>query len=138
MTTFSVIDIDSWPIEWRVFLCSGWVALIILNYGFRTYIYNIHLPEMIQAFSRSPYISKTASMLEKQGPIARRTLIDFIFGAIKYAPKMIRLGYVSAQDIYDLPLYLKVLIYTQDMATRIAIAWSFSVLTLILIADTTN
>lgn len=136
MTTLSVTDFSSWPIELRLFLCSGWITLIIFNFTFRTYIQKVHLAKMIRSFSQSPYIQKMAPILEKQGHITQRSLINFVFGAIRYSPKMIEAGYVSAQDVHHFPPYFKVLLYTQNAITKIYTVWILIVITILMTINT--
>jgi len=135
MTTFYVTDLSSWPLEFKIFIGAGWIGLIILNLLLRTYIYAVHLSQMINCFRNSPYIVITSSKLSNQGMIARKQLIDNIFGAIRYAPKMIELGYISAHDVANLPTYLKVILYSQNLATRIAITWMIGTVTALIAID---
>lgn len=90
---------------------------------------------MILALGSSPIIMKIAPALESQGYITQRALLKFVYGSIRYAPKMIALGYVSAQDIERFPRHLKILIYTQHTITVLSITWITTVLTITLAVD---
>lgn len=135
MTTFSMTDFYSWPVEWRFFSCSGWIGLIIFNFFFRTYIQKVHLGKMILALGNSPVIVKMAPILESQGYFTQRALLNLIYGSIRHSRKMIALGYVSAHDIERFPPLSKSLIYIQNILTTLSITWIAIVVIFVIAAD---
>ncbi|MFJ4375211.1 hypothetical protein ACIP1T_21735 [Pseudomonas japonica] len=123
MTTFSMIDINTWSTGERLIFSSGWIVLGLLDFALTIYIYKKHLPDMIAAFDNSPLIKSLTDNLENQGLIARSLSISFISGAITYAPSLVEQGHVSASDVARIPVHVRRLLSTSSMLSSITLLW---------------
>lgn len=131
MTTFSVIDIDTWGSGERLILASGWIVFMLLHISLTTYIYKTHLSKMIDAFDNSPAIKLMNQSLLNRGPIARSLLISFISGAITYAPVLAAQGHISIDDVEKIPRHLKRLLSIDGILSSATILWVTTVCILV-------
>jgi len=123
MTTFSVIDIDTWSSGERLIFSSGWMVFALLEFALTVYIYKRHLPDMIDAFDNSPLIKSLTDNLRNQGPLTRSLSIGFISGAITYAPSLVEQGHVSASDVARIPMHVRRLLSTSSILSSITLLW---------------
>ncbi|MDU9391844.1 hypothetical protein [Pseudomonas sp. zfem002] len=120
MNTFSVIDIDTWSSGWRVLFLTGAMVPALIGIGVTTYIYKRHMTKILAAFSNSSSIQTAASLAKTQGPVAKGFFINYIYSCIRNSPKLIALGWVSADDIKQFPANIKRLLFIDYI-----LGWTF-------------
>lgn len=123
MTTFSVIDINTWTSGWRLLFFAGAAVPALMGISLTIYIYKKHLPEILECFGSSPAIQTAAALARRQGPCAKGFFISYVYGSIKNPKKLIERGWVSAHDIQNFPNNIKTLLRIDHALALTFIFW---------------
>lgn len=106
MTTFSMIDIDTWSPTMQLSVYGGGFLVCFACMLGRFYICKKYLGRMLEAFGRSPEARMWNAILNR-GLLERVFLVTMLGNLFMLSRIHIRQGNVSAQDIQDLPRELK-------------------------------